>query len=186
MNTVQTPSLGSETRISNSTRALRVLTLTPFYPSTQDAAQGCFVAEPLACTVQLGIANEVMAVQPFYRRGLHVAESAVSSQWRNYFSLPGNLGLATAGNFLAAGIRKAVRGLHRQNPFDLIHAHAALPCGQAAAAFSWELRIPFVVSVMGSTPSLPGKWAGHGLIGVMRNRRKYIAVPLRSFASANG
>jgi len=163
MNTVQTPSLGSETRISNSTRALRVLTLTPFYPSTQDAAQGCFVAEPLACTVQLGIANEVMAVQPFYRRGLHVAESAVSSQWRNYFSLPGNLGLATAGNFLAAGIRKAVRGLHRQNPFDLIHAHAALPCGQAAAAFSWELRIPFVVSVHGldafSTRQVGRAWA---------------------------
>ena len=53
MNTVQTPSLGSETRISNSTRALRSL-LTAFYPSTQDAAQGCFVAEPLACTVQTG------------------------------------------------------------------------------------------------------------------------------------
>ncbi len=163
MSSVQTPSPGSETPISDSTRALRVLTLTPFYPSTQDPAQGCFVAEPLACTEQLGIANEVMAAHPFHRQRLSALESSVSSQWRSYFALPGNLGLPTAGGFLAARMRNAVRGMHRQKPFDLIHAHAALPCGQAAAALSRELGIPFIVSVHGldafSTRQVGRAWA---------------------------
>jgi glycosyltransferase involved in cell wall biosynthesis len=163
MNSVQTPSLGTERATSDATRALRVLTLTPFYPSTQDPARGCFIAEPLAYTEQLGTVNEVIAVEPFYRRRLQVAESSVSSQWRSYFSLPGSLGLATAGSFLAAGLTSAVRELHRQNPFNLIHAHAALPCGQAAAALSQELGIPFVVSVHGldafSTRQVGRVWA---------------------------
>ena len=163
MNSVQTRSLGTERATGNATRALRVLTLTPFYPSTQDPAQGCFVAEPLACTEQLRIVNEVIAVEPFYRRRFRALDSSVSSQWRSYFSLPGNLGLATAGSFLAAGLTSAVRRLHRQNPFNLIHAHAALPCGQAAAALSQELNIPFVVSVHGldafSTRQVGSVWA---------------------------
>jgi len=46
---------------------------------------------------------------------------------------------------LSSQIRKA----HRQRPFDLIHAHAALPCGVAALSLSKILRIPFVVTVHG-------------------------------------
>jgi len=183
MNSVQTPSLGTERQTSNATRPMRVLTLTPFYPSAQDAAQGCFIAEPLAYTEQLQIANEVIAVEPFYRRRLHVTESSVSAQWRRYFSLPGNPGLATAGRFLAAGLSNAVRGLHRQNPFNLIHAHAALPCGQAAAALSRELGIPFIVSVHGldafSTRQVGrawGKWCYENSAEVYRRARAIICI----------
>jgi glycosyltransferase involved in cell wall biosynthesis len=163
MNSVQVPGLWTETPRSGETRTLRVLTLTPFYPSVQDPAQGCFVAEPLACTEDLTIAHEVVAVRPFYRRRLSALQSSVPSQWRSYFALPGNPGLATAGKFLAAAMRSAVRKLHRQNPFDLIHAHAPLPCGQAAAMLSYELGIPFVVSVHGldafSTSQVGRIWA---------------------------
>ncbi|HEY4053579.1 MAG TPA: glycosyltransferase [Terriglobales bacterium] len=163
MNTIQVPAPRMETPVSDATRPLRVLTLTPFYPSVQDPAQGCFIAEPLVCTERLRIANEVIAVEPFYRRRLSALQSSVSSQWRSYFSLPGNFGLASAGSFLAARLSNAVRGLHRQMPFDLIHAHSALPCGQAAAALSRNLGIPFVVSVHGldtfSTRQVGKLWA---------------------------
>jgi len=152
-----------ETVANGATRSLRVLTITPFYSSVQDPAQGCFVAEPLAYTERLSIANEVIAVEPFYRRRQSVLRSSVSSQWRSYFSLPGSFGLASAGSFLAASLSNSVRALHRQNPFDLIHAHAALPCGQAAAALSHDLGIPFVVSVHGldafSTQQVGTRWA---------------------------
>ena len=149
MSSAQAPGLCTETPSTGASRALRVLTLTPFYPSAQDSAQGCFVAELLACTEQMGIAHEVIAVQPFYKRRFSALPASVSSQWRSYFALPGNPGLATAGRFLAAALRSAVRELHSEDPFDLIHAHAALPCGRAAAALSQELGIPFVVSVHG-------------------------------------
>jgi teichuronic acid biosynthesis glycosyltransferase TuaC len=183
VNSVQAPAPRTETTASGATRSLRVLTLTPFYPSTQDPAQGCFVAEPLPYTEQIGVKNEVIAVGPFYRRRLSALQSSVSSQWRSYFSLPGNFGLATAGSFLAAGISEAVRGLHRQNPFDLIHAHAALPCGQAAMGLSRKLGIPFVVSVHGldvySTRQVGKLWANwccHKSAEIYRDARAIICI----------
>lgn len=125
---------------------LRVLTLTPFYPSAEDGSQGGFVAEPLTWMEREKVENQVIAVRPFYRGLPHAASSAISSSWRTYFSLPGNLGLPSAGMFLAAGLMNAVR---KTGPFDLIHAHGALPCGHAAMLIGERLKIPFVVSVHG-------------------------------------
>lgn len=183
MNSVQAPSPSIKLRANGAIRPLRVLTLTPFYPSKQDPAQGCFVAEPLRYTEQLSVINDVIAVEPFYRRRLSALQSSVSSQWRSYFSLPGNFGLATAGSFLAAGLSNAIRGLHRQNPFDLIHAHSALPCGQAAAALSRELAIPFVVSVHGldvystrQVGKVCANWCYHKSAEVYRHAHAIICI----------
>jgi teichuronic acid biosynthesis glycosyltransferase TuaC len=130
-------------------RRLRVLTLTPFYPSAEDASQGGFIAEPLNWTERGGAENHVIAVQPFYRGRFHALDSDVSPKWETYFSLPGNLGLAAAGTFVAARLLRSIREMHRLRPFDLIHAHSALPCGHAASAISRKLGISFVVSVHG-------------------------------------
>jgi glycosyltransferase involved in cell wall biosynthesis len=43
----------------------------------------------------------------------------------------------------------AIAEKHRTMPFDVIHAHAVLPCGDAAAIIGERLSIPFVVSVHG-------------------------------------
>ena len=131
------------------TANIHVLTLTPFYPSLEDDASGCFIAEPLSWLAKNGVSNTVMGVQPVYRRprlpdpGLPVAGSF------SYFSLPGGFGLPSAGAFLFARLLSVVRQKHRHKPFDLIHAHAPLPCGHAAALLSRELGVPFVVSVHG-------------------------------------
>ncbi len=130
-------------------RQLRVLTLTPFYPSVEDGSQGGFVAEPLRWMEPGNVENQVIAVQPFYRGRLHGVTSEFTSKWETYFSLPGNLGLPTAGSFLASGLLRSVRNMHRLGAFDLIHAHGALPCGHAAMVISRKLGIPFVVSVHG-------------------------------------
>ena len=130
-------------------RALRVLTLTPFYPSEEDPTQGCFIADPLKWTEELGISNELIAVQPFYRKQLHSIRSGIPAQWKTYLSIPGNLGLPSAGRFLAKTLSEDIHSLHRARPFDLIHAHAALPCGQAAMQLAEDLGIPFVVTVHG-------------------------------------
>jgi glycosyltransferase involved in cell wall biosynthesis len=132
-----------------SEKALHVLTLTPFYPVLEDDAQGCFVAEPLAWVKQLGVLNTVLAVQPFYRGKARASASGVPARWNRFFAFPGNVGLPTAGAFLFASILPQVRRLHRSTPLHVIHAHAALPCGHAAALLSRELGIPFVVTVHG-------------------------------------
>jgi teichuronic acid biosynthesis glycosyltransferase TuaC len=130
-------------------RPLHVLTLTPFYPSEEDPAQGCFVSEPLRELEKESVINDVIAVQPFYRGRARAIQSEIPSCWRSYFSVPGNLGLPLSGEFLAASLMLQVRNVHRQRPFDLIHAHSALPCGAAALSLSKKLGIPVVVTVHG-------------------------------------
>ncbi len=162
-------------------RTLRVLTLTPFYPFAHDPTQGEFVSAPLTRMERLGIAHEVIAVQPFYRRHRHSLGSNVFS--KNYLSIPGNVGLPLAGKFLVAGIMPTILRKHRDIPFDLIHAHAALPCGQAAAAISKSLSIPLVLSVHGLDAfftrqggAIIGKWCSRVAQTVYRSASQVICI----------
>jgi len=126
---------------------MRVLTLTPFYPTASDAAAGCFVAEPICALERLGIESCVVAAEPFHRP--RSTANGHPALWVRYASVPGGIGLASAGVLLYAGLLAKVRELHQSRPFDIIHAHAALPCGHAATLLSRELRIPVVVTVHG-------------------------------------
>ena len=128
---------------------MHVLTLTPFYPVAGDDAFGCFVAEPLPWLQQEGIRNTVMAVRPAYRKRARPSSEAFPSTLIHYWTLPGGFGLPFSGACLFARIVARVRRLHETDAIDLIHAHAALPCGHAAALLSRELGIPFVVTVHG-------------------------------------
>src|SRR5579863_4195717 len=88
--------------ISRKSRTMHVLTLTPFYPTDQDDASGCFVSEPLAWLARAGVRNTLFAVQPIYRGALRPRESAGVTEWLRYFSFPGGFGLPSAGAFLFA------------------------------------------------------------------------------------
>jgi glycosyltransferase involved in cell wall biosynthesis len=128
---------------------LHVLTLTPFYPSECDEADGCFISEPLAALAQAGIANTVLALQPFYRKQFRTARFAVPAERLRYVSIPGNMGLPLAGFFAFAHMVGRVRELQRNQHIDVIHAHAPLPSGHAAMLLAVELGLPYVVSVHG-------------------------------------
>lgn len=130
-------------------KPLHVLTLTPFYPVRGDDAAGCFVAEPLPFLTELGIKNSVIAARQFYRDRRAVNSAAHSAAWVGYAALPGMAGLALSGKMLYLRIRRAVERLHAAQPLNLIHAHAALPCGRVAALLARDLGISFVVTVHG-------------------------------------
>src|SRR5262249_10944263 len=108
---------------------MRVLTLTPFYPTAADDASGCFVAEPLCELEKMGIDSRVVAVHPFHRPITGSGAIAPNTTWMRYPALPSGIGLASAGAFLYATIIARIRRLHQAQRIDLIHAHAALPCG---------------------------------------------------------
>lgn len=169
-----------------SARSLHVLTLTPFYPSIENPVQGCFVAEPLQSTAPLGIHNQVIAVAPFYRPKPHACDSDLKSSWSQYSCLPGNLGLASAGIFLSRALHTKIADVHRYKPIDLIHAHAALPCGHAAARLSRRLKIPFVISVHGldvfadnQSGKILGKWTKQVATKVYQDATRIICISER-------
>ena len=144
---------------------MRVLTVTPFYPTASDHAAGCFIAEPLSELENLGVNSSVMAVRSFHRRISGTNATTPGAMWVRYPAIPSGIGLASAGAFLYASLISKVRKLHQSQRIDLIHAHAALPCGHAAALLSRELKIPCVVTVHGldaffdqQVQGYPGRW----------------------------
>jgi len=172
--------------VASGKATIHSLTLTPFYPTREDDANGCFVAEPLAALTELGVTNSVFAVQPFYRGKLLANDSVPKAQYVRYLSLPGGLGLASAGAFLFARVVAQVRELNRLQPIDVIHAHGPLPCGHAAMLLGRELGIPFVVSVHGldaySTRQVSGRageWCRRVSVQVFRSARNVMCVSER-------
>jgi glycosyltransferase involved in cell wall biosynthesis len=128
---------------------MRVLTLTPFYPSASDDAGGCFTAEPLCALEKFGVESRVIAVQPFFRAALKPGHHNYPANWVRYPCFPGGVGLSSAGTFLYSRLISQIRNLHRTWPFELIHAHAALPCGHAAILLGRDLDLPSVITVHG-------------------------------------
>jgi glycosyltransferase involved in cell wall biosynthesis len=128
---------------------MRILTLTPFYPTASDDAVGCFIAEPLRELEKFGVNSCVVAVRPLHGGSGGSNAIAPVATWIRYPSIPGGIGLPSAGAFLYASLISKIRKLHWSQRIDLIHAHAALPCGHAAVLLSRELKIPCVVTVHG-------------------------------------
>jgi teichuronic acid biosynthesis glycosyltransferase TuaC len=164
-------------------KPLRVLTLTPFYPSEGDDAGGCFVAEPLEALAPTEVQNTVFAAQPFYRGSFRARASGIRAEWLRYFSLPGGFGLPSAGAFLFARIVAQIRDMQRAGAIDLIHAHGPLPCGHAAMLLNEELKIPYVVSVHGldvfATEQVKGRaadWSRRVSMRVYRGSRRVICI----------
>lgn len=162
--------------------ALHVLTLTPFFPSDQDEVNGCFIAEPIEHFRQLGIDSSVIAVSPIYYPRRRASLSA-AAHWVRYPQIPGNLGLSSAGKLLYARVLGRIRKLHSARPIDVIHAHAALPCGHAAALVSRRLNIPFVVTLHGLDVfnrcflgGIPADWRREVSVNIYRAARTVICV----------
>lgn len=165
-------------------KRLNVLTLSPFFPSAQDPAQGCFIAEPIRRVSDHAIESHVIAVKPFYRGSRRATEA--KSEWVSYLALPGNPGLVTSGASLAGGLRRRVRQLRAVAGVDLIHAHAALPCGEAALMIASELKIPYIVSVHGLDVFAErqcgrwlGSWARRLSLGVYGQAARIVCISER-------
>lgn len=163
---------------------MRVLTLTPFYPTASDDAAGCFVAEPIRALEAFEVESCVVAVEPFYRE--RPTPNGHPARWVRYLTIPGGTGLASSGAFLYASLRFKIRKFHESQPIDLIHAHAALPCGHAAMLLSRELGIPFVVTVHGldaffdvQVGGYAGRWCRRIACSVYETAARVICISTR-------
>jgi teichuronic acid biosynthesis glycosyltransferase TuaC len=162
--------------------SLHVLTLTPFFPSLENEVGGCFVKEPLDALSNHGIVSSVIAVSPIYHRQQH-STPAAPAEWVRYPQIPGTIGLSSAGRFLHSSLLRKVQQLHDKQPIDVIHAHAALPCGHAASLLARRLKIPYIVTVHGLDvfntcflTGAPAEWRRRASIAVYRDASTVVCV----------
>src|ERR671931_1795652 len=177
---------GCNEHVGRQRGVLHILTLTPFYPNASDEANGCFISEASCSLEHAGIKNTIVAVRPIYRGRVRESASAPPARWLHYLAPPSGAGLAISGTCLYARLLPVVRRLHAEQPIDLIHAHAALPCGHAASLLSREIQIPFVVSVHGrdaystrQVKGFAGRWCERVSQNVYRSARRVICISER-------
>jgi teichuronic acid biosynthesis glycosyltransferase TuaC len=169
-------------RSADPASTLHILTLTPFFPSARNEVSGCFVAEPIEQLRQFGVESSVIAVSPIYYPRKHTSSSA-AAEWVRYPQVPGTIGLSGAGKLLYARLLGRIRQLQSVKPIDVIHAHAALPCGHAAMLLSRRLKIPFVVTVHGldvfnscHLSGIPAVWRRGMSVEVYRAAQNVICI----------
>jgi teichuronic acid biosynthesis glycosyltransferase TuaC len=151
---------------------MRILTLTTLFPSREQPVHGLFIkARMEVFTRKFGHEWVVVAPVPYFPRlpwktdSLYSRYSRVPMQ-ENLGSTPvyhprylvtPKLGMRFYGDWMARGVRKLVRRLHQEKPFDLIDGHYIYPDGTAAIAMGRELGIPVILSARGTDLNLyPG------------------------------
>ncbi len=90
---------------------------------------------------------DLTAARAALRQPRHAALDGIEVEYVRYLSPPRPWSYATWGAWAAPALRRALRRLHATFPFELVHAHYAVPAGDAVRRARPD--VPLVVSVHG-------------------------------------
>jgi len=94
--------------------------------------------------------GDLRAVRRALDQPRHAQLDGIEIAYVPYLSPPRPWSYATWGAYAAPALRRALRELHARFPFELVHAHYAVPAGDAVRrAGAGRDRIPLIVSVHG-------------------------------------
>lgn len=143
---------------------MKILVISHMYPSTQNPTYGIFVHEQVKALVAGGCEVKVISPVPYAPWPLPV----LKKKWQAYASIPAkdrvdgievfyprypefprSYLLEHSGALMYLGLRNLVKTIDKEFPFDLIHAHVALPDGHAAYSLKKEFPVPTVVTIHG-------------------------------------
>ena len=151
-----------------STRHPRVAVVAEFYPSLRDPVLGVWAhrqaiaARDAGAEVRVLVLHRLVPPKAALAGGPMVAWKALSERLREphaqsrdglhvsyvpFVSPPRERSYPTWGSWAAGPLSIALRRLRSSFPFDLIHAHNAVPAGEAVRLA--RIRMPLVVSVHG-------------------------------------
>ena len=134
------------------------------YPSSFNEAAGIFVHEQVKALMTKGVEVRVISPVPWIpfpikhlrRRWKRLSQIPQQAQWDGvevvyprYLAFPRAWLFATSGKRMYQGIKKLVHSIRQSFPFDLIHAHVALPDGYAGALIACEIGVSLVMSIHG-------------------------------------
>jgi glycosyltransferase involved in cell wall biosynthesis len=144
---------------------MRVLIVAEYYPRATDPTLGVWAhrqavaARDAGADVRVLVLHRplppladvrrlrVQAVRDALRQPLHEVIDGMRVDYLRYLSPPRPWSYASWGAWAAPALRRAVRRLRTQFPFDLVHAHYAVPAGDAVRRVCGQT--PLVVSVHG-------------------------------------
>ena len=144
---------------------MNILVISSIYPSESNPLSGIFVHSQVQELVKQGFQVKILAPVPLAPFPLPL----FSKKWRRfhatpgfglvneievyyprYLSLPRNWLFEKSGGWMYAGMRELVSEIAKEFPFDLIHAHVALPTGYAAMRVAAENQKPYIVTIHGA------------------------------------
>ena len=143
---------------------MKILVLSHMYPSTFNEAAGNFVHEQVKALVEKGVEVQVISLVPWTpfpinrmsQKWRAYSEIPAESVWDGikvlyprYLSFPRAWFYASSGKRMHQGIKNVVARIHQSFPFDLIHAHVALPDGNAGMRLAQDYGRPLVITIHG-------------------------------------
>lgn len=143
---------------------MKVLMISHMYPSSFNEVAGVFVHEQVRALVNAGVEVRVISpipstpspVKHMSRKWRAISEVPEEAVWDGiqvyyprYLVFPRAWFFASSGRRMYRGIKRIVETIYRKFPFDLVHAHVALPDGYAGAALVEDLGCPLVVTIHG-------------------------------------
>lgn len=143
---------------------MKVLVISHMYPSSANEVAGIFVHEQVKALTANGVKVRVISPVPWTPFPIN----CMTRKWRaysqivdrclwegvevyhpRYLAFPRAWFFASSGKRMYCGILRLVESIYRDFPFDLIHAHVALPDGYAGALIAREWGLPLVVTIHG-------------------------------------
>ena len=144
---------------------MRVLVLSTMYPSQGNFVSGIFVHHQAKALRAAGVDLRVIAPIPLTPWPL----AQFSRKWRAYQQVPAHESvegievvhprfiqfprswfMGTSGERLYLSLGKLIENIYEEFPFDIVHAHAALPAGHAALRVAEKFGKPCIVTVHGA------------------------------------
>jgi len=145
---------------------MRILVLSSLYPNSKIYMSGIFVHEQVKQIKNLGHSITVFAPVP-YTFGLlrffskkykafadmpcHEIIDGVDIYHSKYLALPRGYLKAYWGYSYFKSMVSKIEKLHRENPFDLIHAHGSAPDDFGACLLSKKIGVPYVLTIHGDS-----------------------------------
>jgi len=123
---------------------MKILYVSGMYPTPAYPQKGIFCHEQVKALIKKGIDVTVVVPVTFYDREVKVKEweyEGVKINYVKFFKLPGTRGFHKIGKYFYNRLKKRfdLKG------FDVYHADAPLPAGDAVMRASKKYKVPFVV-----------------------------------------
>ncbi len=143
---------------------MKVLILSHMYPVPYNPVYGIFVHKQVKSLAKAGVEVRVVSPVPWapwpldrlsdkWRGFSEVPDrdeiDGITAYYPRYLTYPRAWFFSSSGERMYRGIRGLVSDIRRDFPFDLIHAHVALPDGHAASMLTEEYGCPFILTIHG-------------------------------------